>query len=353
MNGLSNFCSTLKLAMPLAMVMIAGSAVAVGQASTSTKTPVTEQSKPLVLTETIPLPGVQGRFDHFATGAGRLFVSELGNNSVAVINTGGRTLERTITGVPDPQGEAFSPEANKLFSASGAGKLYIFDGKTYELITTIDFPGGADNLRYEPAARRVYVACGDEKTGAIVAVDAMTNKRLDEEYKLGGEPESFQLERNGPHIYVNLPGLKQIAVINRQTKEIRRWPLTIEGNFPMALDEQDHRLFVGTHEPPRMAVFDATSGHMIAALPAVQDTDDLYYDSVFKRIYMPGGEGFIDVFQMKDPDHYTRIARVPTAIGARTAGYFGVAGKGFNRFYLAVPAHGNDPAEMRIYTAQQ
>ena len=225
--------------------------------------------------------------------------------------------------------------------------------RTYALITTIDFPGGADNLRYDAATKRVYVACGDEESGAIVAVDAMTNKKLPEEYKLGAEPESFQLEKSGPHIYVNLPGLKQIAVINRQTKEITRWPLTIEGNFPMALDEEHHRLFIGTHEPPRMAVFDTASGRMIAALPSVQDTDDLYFDSVFKRIYMPGGAGFIYIFQMHDADHYSLLAKVPTAIGARTAGYFGVAGKGFNRFYLAVPARGNEPAEIRIYTAQE
>jgi DNA-binding beta-propeller fold protein YncE len=147
--------------------------------------------------------------------------------------------------------------------------------------------------------------------------------------------------------------LKQIAVINRTTKAITRWTLNVEGNFPMALDEADHRLFVGTHQPPRMAVFDTTTGHMIAALPSVQDTDDLYYSANRKRIYMAGGEGFVDVFQMNDPDHYQRLARVPTAIGARTAGYYGVAGKGFDRFYLAVPARGREPAEIRIYTAQE
>ena len=220
-------------------------------------------------------------------------------------------------------------------------------------ITSVDFSGGADNLRYDATTRRVYVACGDDKTGAIAAIDTATNRRLNEEYKLGSEPESFQLEKSGPNIYVNLPALKQIAVINRTTKAITRWPLTVGHNFPMALDEADHRLFVGTHQPARLAVFDTTSGHMIAALPSVQDTDDLYYDASLKRIYMPGGEGFISVFQMSDPDHYQLLANVPTALGARTAGYFGLARKDFDRFYLAVPARGNDPAEIRIYTAQE
>jgi YVTN family beta-propeller protein len=344
-------CSTLMLIAVFATLMSAQQTAK--KNSTAQKSAATERARPLVLTETIPLEGVKGRFDHFASGGGRLFVAALGNDSVEVINTGGRTLAHTITGVPSPQGLAFSPEANKLFAASSQGKVYIYSEQSYDLITTIDFPGGADNLRYDAATKRVYVACGNDETGAIATIDATTNKRLDEEYRLGGQPESFQLEQSGPNIYVNLPGLKQIAVINRTTKAITRWTLNVEGNFPMALDEADHRLFVGTHQPPRMAVFDTTTGHMIAALPSVQDTDDLYYSANRKRIYMPGGEGFVDVFQMNDPDHYQRLARIPTAIGARTAGYYGVAGKGFDRFYLAVPARGREPAEIRIYTAQE
>ncbi len=311
-----------------------------------------EPERPLVLTEAIPLDGVKGRFDHFAAGGGRVFVSALGNNSVEVLNVGARTLEHTITGVPDPQGLAFSPETDKLFVASGRGKLYIYDGKSFNLITTVDFPGGADNLRYDADSKRVYVGCGDdEKTGAIAVVDAATNQRIDE-YKLGGEPESFQLEKSGPHIYVNIPDLKQIAVVDRQSRAVTRWPLTLAGNFPMALDEADHRLLVGTHEPARLAVFDTATGRMIAALPSVLDTDDLYYDAARRRVYMPGGEGFISVFQMSDPDHYRLLSRVATALGARTAGYFGRARKGFDRFYLAVPARGGQSAEIRIYTVQ-
>jgi DNA-binding beta-propeller fold protein YncE len=250
----------------------------------------------------------------------------------------------------------YAPESNKLFVASGSGgKVYVYDGSSYSLITTVDFPGGADNLRYDAATQRVYVGCGDdEKTGAIAIIDAAANKRLDEEYKLGGEPESFQLEKSGPNIYVNVPDLKQIVVINRATKAISRWTLKgLESNFPMALDEADHRLFVGTHQPPRLAVFDTASGRLVASLGAVQGTDDLYYDADRKRIYMPGSEGFVYVFKMIDPDHFQLLDKVPTAVGAGTAGYFGKQGKGFDRFYVAVPARGNQPAEMRIYTVQE
>src|ERR1700676_4615433 len=230
----------------------------------SSAPPAADSAPPMVLTASIPLEGVKGRFDHFASGKGKVFLSGLGNNSVEVIDLFQGVLAHTISGVPNPQGVAFSPEANKLFVASEKGKVYIYDGDSYKLISTLDFEGGADNLRYDAATKRVYVGCGDdEKNSAIAAIDAMTSKRTDEVYKIGGEPESFQLEKSGPNLYVNIPDLKQIGVVNRTTKEITRWPLTVGQNFPMALDEADHRLFVASREPATLSVFDTSTGHVV------------------------------------------------------------------------------------------
>ena len=309
---------------------------------------------PLVLTGAVPLPNVKGRLDHFGFDPthNRLFVSALGNNTEEIVGISAQAVIHSISGVPTPQGVVYSEETNKLFVGSDKGKLYIYDGTTFDLITSIDFGDDVDNLRYEAAEKRVYVGYGDEKTGAIGMVDAATNKRLDEEFKVGAHPESFQLAGSGPNIYVNLPDLKQIAVVNRSTHSITRWPLDFESNFPMALDEADHRLFVATRTPPRLAVLDTNSGRMVAALPAVQDADDLYYDSARKRLYIPGGEGYISVFQQDDANHYKLLAKVHSAIGARTAGYFGKGRKGFDRFYLAVPARADHGAEVWIYTVQ-
>jgi DNA-binding beta-propeller fold protein YncE len=321
------------------------------QAAPAGAAPAAEAAPPMILTASVPLEGVKGRFDHFASGKGRVFVSGLGNNSVEIIDLFQGTRAHEITGVPNPQGVAFSPEANKLFVASEKGKVYVYDGDSYKLLNTLDFDGGADNLRYDAATKRVYVGCGDdEKNSAIAAIDAMTGKRTDEVYKLGGEPESFQLEKSGPNIYVNVPDLKQIVAINRTTKELTRWTVTNLQNFPMALDEADHRIIVGTREPATVSVFDTTSGKMVASVPTVQDTDDLYYSAEKKRLFVPGREGAIWVYQQNDPDHYTLITKVPTVVGAGTAGYFGRQGKGFDRFYLAVSATANSNAEVRIYT---
>ncbi len=318
----------------LSLALVAASLpLARSQSGAASKRAATE--KPLVFTEAIPLENAKGRFDHFAMGGDRLFVAALGSNAVEAINIGGRILDHTITGIPDPQGIAFSPETNKLFIASGAGKVYIYDAKSYDQIAAVDFEGGADNLRYDTATKRVYVGCGDgEKTGAIAMIDATTNQRLAEEYKLGGEPESFQLENLGPNIYVNVPDLKQILVINRMTKEIAHWPLHgVESNFPMALDETDHRLFVGVHVPPRLAVFDTSNGRLLATLPSVQDTDDLYFDSDRKRVYMPGGEGFIYAFQMTDPDHYKLLAKNSDRHWCENGWLLREAAEGFRPFF--------------------
>lgn len=205
--------------------------VACATVMTAQESATSEAPRPMVQTEAIPLEGVKGRFDHFGTSGKLLFVSALGNNTVEVIGISSRTLEHTISGVPNPQGVVYAPDVNELFVASSHGKLYIYDGTSFGLLTSIDFHGDVDNLRYDAAKKRVYVGYGDDEAAAIAAVDATTNRRTDEEYKLGAHPESFQLESSGPNIYVNLPDLKQIGVINRTTKAITRWPLTIEHNF--------------------------------------------------------------------------------------------------------------------------
>jgi DNA-binding beta-propeller fold protein YncE len=309
---------------------------------------------PLVLTGAIPLPNVQGRIDHFSFDPkNRLFVSALGNNTEEVIDLSAQKVVHTITEVPTPQGVTYSPETNKLFIASAKGKVSIYDGSSFELITSIDFGDDADNLRYDAASKVIYVGYGDGDTAAIAMIDATTNKRMEEEFKVGAHPESFQLEQSGSNIYVNLPDLKQIAVVNRKTRAVSRWPVPVEGNFPMALDEADHRLFIASRSPARLVAFNTESGHEVAQLPCVQDADDLYYDSARRRIYVSGGEGHISVFQQKDADHYMLQAKIPSALGARTAGYSGRVGKkGFDRLYLAVPARAKRGAEVCIYTVQ-
>ena len=308
-----------------------------------------DESAPLVLVRIIPIPGVVGRFDHMAvdSGGGRVFAAVYGNDSVEVLDTARGRLERSLKeGFIKPQMVAFLPGLNRIVvSSEGDGSCKILDAKTYQVVDTVKFSDDADQLRYDPVAKRVYVGYGE---GAIGIFDATTNKKL-EDFEVGAHPESFQLEEKGPKIFVNLASISQIAVIDRNTRKIEKWKLQSAGtNFPMALDEPHRRLFVAARKPARLLVLDMDTGKEVASLPGAIDTDDMSFDPDRKRIYVTSGEGFIFVYQQIDPDRYQRIAKIPTTIGARTSAYTGQVGK-HNSFYLAVPARADRGAELWVY----
>jgi DNA-binding beta-propeller fold protein YncE len=313
----------------------------------------TDETAPLVLVRVIPIPGVLGRFDHMAVdnGGGRVFAAVYGNDSVEVIDTARGTRARSIQeGFIKPQMVSYVPDMNRIVVASeGDGTCKVFDADTYKLIDTVKYSDDADQLRYDPAAKRVYVGYGDEAESAIGIFDATTNKKIGEDFKLGAHPESFQLEEKGPKIFVNLASISQIAVIDRNTRKIDKWKLQSAGtNFPMALDEPHRRLFVAARKPARLLVLDMDTGKEVASLPGAIDTDDLSWDPDRKRIYVTSGEGYIFVYQQIDANRYQRIAKIPTAIGARTGAYTGQVGK-HNSFYLAVPARADRGPELWVY----
>jgi DNA-binding beta-propeller fold protein YncE len=312
-----------------------------------------EVTPPLRLVQAIPLPNVAGRIDHFTVDPKRKWVigSALGNNTVEIVDAFAGRVVKTVSGLDEPQGVLFVGDPiNKLFVANaGDGKLRVYEGKTFNLVDTLDFGENTDNLRYVPAEKRVYVGYGEDEKSAIGVVDAVTNKRMDDAGKLDSHPESFQIELSGPRIFVNIASKQKIAVIDRQTHKVTDWQIgTLKANFPMALDEADHRLFIGTRKPSRLGVLDTGTGKLVATLPAAGDMDDLYYDDSRKRIYIPGGEGFLSVYEQRDPDHYEAIAKIPGAIGARTGVWYAKR----DRLYIAVPGRANQGAEIWVYEAQ-
>src|ERR1700733_12852342 len=211
--------------------------------------PSNDEFAPLVLVRIIPMPDVQGRFDHMAVDnkTGRLYAAVYGDDSVQVLETQrGKRGHSINEGLTKPQMIAYLPDSNRIVvSNEGDGSCKIFDADTYKLIDTVKFSDDADQLRYDPVAKRVYVGYGDGDESAIGVFDATTNKRLDGDYKVSAHPESFQLEEKGPRMFINLASISQIAVIDRNTRKIANWKLEEAGtNFPMALDEAHRRLFV-------------------------------------------------------------------------------------------------------------
>src|ERR1051325_3757474 len=299
-----------------------------------------QASQPLRLEKTIELPEVQGRIDHMSIDVKgqRLFVAALGNNTLEVIDLKDGKRTKTIGQLKEPQGILYVAETDRLYVANGSdGSVRVFDGGSYALLKTLDYGDDADNLRYDSAHKRIYVGYGG---GALGEIDNEGNKVTD--IKLDAHPESFQLEKDSPRIYVNLPKSRKVVVVDREKHAIiSTWKTDMAfANYPMALDESDHRLFVVTRMPARLLVFDTNNANIVQKLPAVGDCDDVFYDKSRKRIYASGGDGAISVFEQKDADHYAELGRINTVKGARTS-YFS---PDLDRFFLAVRRQGSQPA---------
>jgi DNA-binding beta-propeller fold protein YncE len=228
--------------------------------------------------------------------------------------------------------------------ANTGGTVVAFEDPSFRLLATLPDMDDADNLRIDIAANQLYVGYGD---GALGIIDPATMKRLGD-IRLPGHPESFRLEQEGPRVFVNVPRTKEVLVVDRQKRTITsRLALTgFAKNYPMSLDERHHRLFVGVRAPARLLVLDTQSGQRLADAPCVGDTDDLFYDSERDRVYVIGGEGFVDVFDAS-ANSPVRISRVSTAPGART----GLWSPELKQLFVAAPRRGGREAAIHVYEA--
>lgn len=319
---------------------------------TSTKREVST----LQLEEQIPVPSVAGRLDHFTSdGKRRLIFSALGNNSIEVINVLDGRVIHSISGkeLNEPQGPLYVPGVDKIFVANaGNGSVNVYDGKTYAFRKSIPVGDDPDNLRWDEGAKLVLVGYGGDGKGGIAMIDPVTETHVGKDLMTaGGHSESFQFEKKGSRVFINVPDDGPVVeAIDRKTGALTKWEFTgAKANYPMALDEDNHRLFTVTRKPPLMIVLNTDTGKEVTRLTVAGESDDVYFDATRKRIYVIGAQGFISVVQENDPDHYELIENVPTTVGART-GYFHVSR---DRLYLGIPAKGSEPAQVWTFEAEE
>jgi len=307
------------------------------------------EEKAFKLKQTITLPGVEGRIDHLALDPSgeRLFVCALGNNTLEVLDLRKGERIHSITGLGAPQGIAYIPEFNRLFVANDKGGICkIYDGKSFQEVGQLDFKDDADNVRYDDAAKKIYVGFG---TGGIAILNAPDGKEIGS-IKLSAHPEAFELEKNGHRIFVNVPNSRDVAVLDRDKREVvNKWKTDLAfGNFPMAIDETDHRLFIGCRLPSKLVVLNTDSGDVVTKIDISGDPDDVFYDAKRHRIYAICGAGKIDVVEQIDPKTYKTLTKVDTAEGART----GLFVPERDTLFVAVPHRGSQRAEIRCYTVE-
>jgi DNA-binding beta-propeller fold protein YncE len=273
----------------------------------------------------------------------RLFVAELGNDAVGIVDLENRKLTRTITGLKEPQGVSYEPSTDMLYVANaGDGSVRLFEGSDYAARERIELGSDDDNIRVDPAANRVFIGYG---SGALAVIDPATRSKVGD-IPLKAHPESFEIDPDTSQIFVNVPDAHAIEVVDRVSqKQVGKWPLTDQGaNFPMALDNIRRQVLVIFRASAELGVFSMTGGKLIATTETCGDADDLFIDPKRGRVYVSCGSGFLDVFETKGLV-YRRIARIPTVSGARTSLFV----PELDRLLVAVRASSEEPAAVWVF----
>jgi DNA-binding beta-propeller fold protein YncE len=297
----------------------------------------------LAIESKIGLGEVQGRIDHLGVDLKRqrLYVAELGNDSVGVVDLKAGKAIRSLRGLKQPQGIGYETQTDTLYVASaGDGSVRFFKGEDLAPLGSLDLGEDADNVRVEEATHRVWVGYG---SGALAVIDPDSRRKI-ADIQLKAHPESFRLASTGPEIYVNVPDAGEIAVIDRNAgKQVAAWKTNdLRSNYPLALDESGRVLAVFRH-PARLAIFRAQDGQRLQALDTCGDSDDLFVDAKRHRVYVTCGEGAIDVFS-SDAGGYRHSGKLKTSAGARTSLFV----PELDRLYLAVRAASSAPASIWV-----
>ncbi|MCU1297944.1 MAG: Pyrrolo-quinoline quinone beta-propeller repeat-containing protein [Acidobacteriaceae bacterium] len=315
-----------------------------------------QESVPLHLVRTITMgAGVEGKFDHMALDVkgDRLFLTAPQHHTIEVFDLKAGKWMRSVTGLGKPAGIVYVAQTNQvLFSDGEPGSCKILDGSTYQIVRTVKHAADADSVSFDDSASILYVVNGGkdigEKFSRVSAIDVKAARDL-ADIRIDGERlEAMAMEKSGSRLFVNVTALNKVDVIDRESRKVvAAWDVSdAQENVSIALDEADHRLFVATRKPGMLVVLDTQSGKPVAHVPAVEGVDDLSYDAQHKRIYMSGGEGFLNVYQQEDANTYQAIAKIPTGSGARTSKFVPEQ----NRLYVAIPAvKGGKPAEVQVY----
>ena len=299
---------------------------------------------PLVLEAKIPLGQVSGRIDHLGIDLKRqrLFVAELGNNSLGVVDLAAGKVLRTVAGLSEPQGVAYVPFADSVFVANaGDGSVHVLRGDDLAPIGRIELGEDADNVRVDPQRNRVLVGYGN---GALAVIDpAARTKAAD--IRLKGHPEGFQIDETGSNVFVNVPDARDVEVVDLASEGNRSLPMQGAGsNFPMAIDRDAHRVLVAFRNPPTLMALSSQDGRSVAKIDTCGDADDVFVDPTRRRVYVSCGEGVVDVLEQVEAG-YRRLARVPAVSGARTSLFV----PELDRLFVAVRARSNEPAAIWVF----
>ena len=307
------------------------------------------------LIHTVTLPGYSGDFDHFAVDfdRNRLLLAAEDHGTLEVFDLKTSAHLRTVAGFGNPHSILVRSGVPTVFITDSTKlNATIRDAATYAKKQTVELAPGSDSSKYDPAANILYVVTGgkdvDMSTANLEAINPDTGAKLGSITFPDNHVEALTFAESDPRLFINLTQTNKIAVVDRKAMRVMAtWPVPpAQQNAMVAFDPAQHRLYVVCRSPGMVVVMNSDTGAVVGTQPAPLRADEVQYDSAAHRLYVPGGEGYMGVYDTGDPDHLKLVEKVPTAPGAKTA----LLVPQMHRLFLAVsPGDTKETAKVLTY----
>jgi DNA-binding beta-propeller fold protein YncE len=315
---------------------------------------LSQQVPSVKLIHSVDLPGYSGDFDHFAVDydRNRLLLAAEDHGTLEVFDLKTSAHLRSVEGFGNPHSilvRKGSPTV--LITDSEKQGATLRDAESYAKKQSVVLTPGSDTSKYDAAANVLYVVTGGKdvemKTANLEAINPDTGAKLGSITFQDNHVEAMAFVEDDPRLFINLAQTNKIAVINRKTfKLIATWTVTAaKQNAMIAFDPAQHRLYVVCRDPGMVVVMNSDSGEVVGTLPAPLRSDEVQYDQDTHRLYVPGGEGYMSIYDTRDADHLKLFEKVNTAPGAKT----GLLIPPLHRLFLAV-SPGESKATAKVLT---
>jgi hypothetical protein len=294
----------------------------------------------LVLEGRSELPGYSGDFDHFAVDlpGNRLFLAAEDHGTLEVFDLHSGKHLKSVSGFETPHSIFMIPQTHRLLVTDSSDSIKLLDAATLAPTGTLKLHPGADSIGFDGGSGHLYVVTGGKdvklKESWLEEIDPVSLRKIGETHFDADHVEALAVEQQGPHIYVNITDKNYVAVIDKATRRVvAQWPVHEAAQNALAqLDEANHRLFIVARDPGKFIVLNTDGGATVASFTAPKRVDAEIFDAENRRVYAPGGEGYIGVYAERDAGHFAELAHVPSAAGAKTA----ILVPELRRLYVAV-----------------
>ena len=308
--------------------------------------------------------GISGRLDHmrYDPESSRLFIACVANGSLEVIDLEKGIRAGSMTGLRGPQGVAVA--GGWVYVATGDdGKLHQFNTRTLAVGKSVAVGDDADNVRIAGNGK-VWVSFGGNGPGGLASFDA-NSLEMEKKFSLPRMPEGFQVHSSAKGIFANVPAGKRskedgtVVGLKLSNGELlwERKLIRHAGNFPMALDSANDRVFVVSRNPARLISLSSRDGTILGETDCPAESDDLFFDPKSGLVAVIGGGSppsendtggagaSLDLFAIDGSGKPSRVGGSPLPPHSRT----GTLAIDRQTIYVGVPGTKNRPAEVREY----